>query len=119
MKDAQPGEQLSFGQRVTLTDGIDHEAQRKDEGRAISDFVFVIFIAIIVVGGAIGAGFMFGLRNHLHRNPPDTDLMSRSIKVDTEKNGDTTRVTIIDKRIYIINTLTHEQKKDLKKALSH
>jgi hypothetical protein len=92
--------------------------------------VLAIFAGVIavVVGSLVMLAVYISARDHLHRNPPDTPNITRSIdvKVDSVKGFgwpvtglrvDTVSVTITDKRIYIYKTLTNEQKNDLRKTI--
>lgn len=96
------------------------EVRRGDyKPRSFVELAFALTILAIVVASALGLGFYWAARQHLHRNPPDTWRMTRTIKADVDPvTQDTTIVTITDKRLYIYQTLTNEQKKDLREAIS-
>lgn len=84
--------------------------------RSLSDIIFALFLVIIMLSGAIGLGFMVALKREEHRVPPDTDFTSRSVHVELN-DKDTTRVMITTKSMYLYQTLTDEQKKNLKKSI--
>lgn len=80
-----------------------------------SEILFMLLMFIIITLSAVGSGFYYVARSKVNTIPP-TELASR--KINVELNGkDTVRVTITDKFIYHYQSLSNEQKEELRKEI--